>query len=156
MIEERYCSYEVAKILKEKGFREYCRYCYGTAIRHNGEDIDEDEEFELKSEGRADEIEYIKGGILHNLYYDNGKSFGKDVCAAPTHQMACDWLREIHNICITIYPDKEKGFEAVLYDTKSDVEIILQSFGIFGYHIFESSYEEAVESALKYCLKNLI
>ena len=53
MIKERRCSYEVAKLLKEKGFRECCRCCYGTTVRHNGEDIDEDEEFELKSEGRA-------------------------------------------------------------------------------------------------------
>lgn len=156
MIKERICSYELSMLLKEKGFRERCRYCYGTAVRHNGEDIDEDEEFELKSEGRADEIEYIKGGTLHNLYYDNDKSFGKDVCATPTHQMACDWLREVHHICITIYPDKEKGYEVVLYDIESDAEIILQSFGVFGHHIFESSYEKAVEVALKYVLENLI
>ena len=156
MIKERICSYELSMLLQEKGFKELCRYCYGTAVRHNGKDIDEDEEFELKSEGRADEIEYIKGGVLHDLYYDNDKSFGKDVCAAPTHQTACDWLREIYHICITIYPDKEKGFEAVFYDIESDVEITLQSFGVYGYHIFENSYGEVVEAALKYSLENLI
>ena len=73
-----------------------------------------------------------------------------------THQRVMKWLREVHHICITIYPDKMKGYEAVLYDTKDNVEIILQSFGVYGSRIFRDSYEEAVEVALKYCLENLI
>ena len=151
MIKERYCSYEVARLLKEKGFRENCRYCYGTAVRHNGEDIDEDEEFELKSEGRADEIEYIKGGILHNLYYDNGKSFGKDVYATSTHQMACDWLRKAYNIHIGINPISGKGYNATIYDVADfdDCGIIYSTESFF--HV-----EEVYEAALKYSLENLV
>ena len=71
-------------------------------------------------------------------------------------RVACDWLREVHYICITIYPDNEKGFEAVFYDIESDVEITLQSFGIYDFHIFGNSYEEAVEAAIKYSLENLV
>lgn len=153
MIKERYCSYEVAKLLKEKGFRECCRYCYGTAIRHNGEDIDEDEEFELKSEGRADEIEYIKGGILHNLYYDNGKSFGKDVCATPTHQMACDWLREEKGILIEIeHRNYDSGtFRWTVYSKRNTFP---KWVGIES--DISNSYGEAIEAALKYSLENLV
>lgn len=132
MIKERICSYELSMLLQEKGFDEECDYFY----EHSTDEHSINEPQQLT----FDELNYS-----YNLYIK-----------APTHQMACDWLREIYNICITIYPDKEKGFEAVLYDIEADVEITLQSFGIFGYHIFESSYEEAVESALKYCLKNLI
>ena len=85
-------------------------------------------------------------------------TFDKEGYTQPsiTHQMAMKWLREVHNICITIYPDKENGYEAVLYNIKDYVEIILQSFGIYGSHIFEDSYEDATEAALKYCLENLI
>lgn len=153
MIKERHCSYEVARLLKEKGFRECCRYCYGTAVRHNGEDIDEDEEFELKSEGRADEIEYIKGGILHKLYCDNAKSFGKDLCATPTHQMALDWLREVHKIFIKI---------PVSLDLNGDYHY---SYSILdknckyirkGYTSLDWTFENTVEEALKYVLENLI
>jgi len=126
MITEDYCSYEVAKLLKEKGFNEptWTRY----------EDNDE--------------------VIFGDKYNWNNSPIGQ--ISAPTHQMAMKWLRDVHNICITIYPDKEKGYEAVLYDIKNDVEIILQSFGVYGSHIFEESFEEAVEVALKYSLKNLI
>ena len=66
------------------------------------------------------------------------------------------WLREKYNICITIYPDKENGYEAVLYDIENDVEIVLQSCGVYGIHIYKKNYEDAVEAALKYCLENLI
>lgn len=166
MIKERYCSYEVAKLLKEKGFRECCRYCYGTAIRHNGEDIDEDEEFELKSEGRADEIEYIKGGILHNLYYDNGKSFGKDVCATPTHQMACDYVFETYGLWIcpnllTVINKDENGFktEKVVWT----YDVISATTGKFFYEDYEdggrkeyASQYEATEAGIKYSLENLV
>ena len=126
MITEDYCSYEVAKLLKEKGFNEpiWTRY--------------------------EDDNEVIFG----DKYNWNNSPMG--YTSAPTHQMAMKYLREVHNICITIYPDKENGYEAVLYNIKDDVEIILQSFGIYGSHIFEDSYEEAVEAALKYALENLI
>jgi hypothetical protein len=154
MIKERYCSYEVARLLKEKGFSELCRYCYGTAVRHNGEDIDEDEEFELKSEGRADEIKYIKGGILHNLYYDNGGLFGKDVCAAPTHQMACDWLGEVHGIYITIvygdYPSLNKVFWTPQINSLKEFDLPDDFYEDY------DEYGEACEAALKYALENLI
>ncbi len=94
---------------------------------------------------------YFKHYVQKNN--NDGTSEAVIVC---THQAAMKWLREKHNICISIYPDKGNRYEAVLYNIKDDVEIILQSFGIYGSHIFEDSYEEAVEAALKYCLENLI
>ena len=164
MIKERYCSYEVARLLKEKGFREWCRYCYGTAVRHNGADIDEDEEFELKSEGKANEIEYIKGGILHNLYYDNNdKSFGKDVCAAPTHQMACDWLQETHNLFLKVgFGNDLKGeflYMVDIYDMSDSTVYIRYEPIVRADDYLENNPKtvgDAIEAALKYALKNLV
>lgn len=129
MIQEAYVSFEVAKLLKEKGFDELCYQKY-----------DSDGELSFNHVG----------------YINSEKPCDDFYALSPTHQMAMAWLREKHNICITIYPDKENGYEAVLYNIKDDVEIILQSFGIYGSHIFEDSYEEAVEAALKYCLENLV
>ena len=137
MVEEDYCSYEVAKLLKEKGFNEKCRGGYHSEFDDNDNSIIMLEEWMTQP--------------YNNDFVDEGF-----LCSAPTHQMAMKWLREVHNICITIYPDKVKGYEAVLYNIKDDVEIILQSFCIYGSHIFEDSYEEAVEAALKYSLENLI
>ena len=135
MIEERHCSREVSKLLCEKGFVQ------GTDLRMTRHLAFYDNE-----------------GLRYDIdrWYDSMVTENVPFVVAPTHQMACDWLREVHHICITIYPDKEKGFEVVLYDTESDVEITIQSFGVFGYHIFESSYGEAVEAAIKYSLENLV
>lgn len=129
MITEDFVSFEVAKLLKEKGFDGDINAYYH--IWDNGNKVCSAQEFSCSE--------------APHLYI-----------LAPTHQMAMKWLREVHNICITIYPDKENGYEAVLYNIKDDVEIILQSFGIYDSHIFEDSYEDAVEAALKYALENLI
>ena len=127
MITEDYVSFETAKMLKEKGFPQSTFRCH-----------------------------YIIDGNVHYKSFENRCGFGDYDIIAPTLAVAMKWLREVHNICITIYPDKENGYEAVLYNIKDDVEIILQSFGIYGSHIFEDSYEEAVEAGIKYCLENLI
>lgn len=133
MIKERFCSYKLSKLLQEKGFDEECDNWYV------------DEIFDPVTVNDC-----IGPQSNSDHYADNFE------CTAPTHQMACDWLRKVHHICITIYPNKEKGFEAVLYDIESGVEITLQSFGVYGYHIFENSYKEVIEKALKYSLENLV
>lgn len=155
MITEDYVSFVVSKLLKEKGFKQWCFHCYGVDVRHKGKSISFDEECDLKDEGFGNEIEYVEGGRLYD-YVCNNRDKDAKVWAAPTLWAAIKWLREEHNICITIYPDKGKGYEAVLYDIKDDVEIILQSFCIYGSHIFGDSYEEACEEAIRYCLENLI
>lgn len=64
MTKEAYCSYEVAKLLKEKGFNEECYRFY---------------EYDTK--------EFYKESIP----CCNSRS---DDYACPTHQMAMAWLRE--------------------------------------------------------------
>jgi hypothetical protein len=75
-MKEAYCSYEVSKLLKEKGFDEECTHYYSY----------EDDEL----------IEYTNG-----VYSRNSKDCHR--CTSPTHQMACAWLREEKNIHIDFY-----------------------------------------------------
>ena len=72
MITEDYVSYEVAKLLKEKGFDEYCYKFYD----YNSKEI-----------------------YKETLHCCNSRS---DDYSAPTLQMAMKWLREVHNIFIEI------------------------------------------------------
>jgi len=99
-IKESICSFEISKLLKEMGFDEMCRNEYIPSYIHNGEIIDEDEEFELKSEGRGDEIEIIEGGILIEQWNKNSTNQASEY-SAPTLQMAIDWLEQTHKIYIT-------------------------------------------------------
>ena len=148
-MKERRCSYEVSKLLKEKGFKEWCTHCYSDMPTHNGEYLGCDEEYELEAEGRGDEIVWIEGGMLHHLNSRNDDA----ATACPTHQMASDWLRENYDLHIIAFPykaDKERKWCCYVYKT----------FNLLGYekYINETldSYKEAVEAALKYALENLI
>ena len=74
---------------------------------------------------------------------------------APTQQLAMAWLREIHNIFIVIEPhlydyvnEKNKSYICSLWVGDNYYENPLKK----GF----PSYEETVESAIKYCLENLI
>ena len=74
---------------------------------------------------------------------------------APTLEMAMKWLWEVHQICIQLnfHPNKKDWgwyFMLLVIDGKKKY--------FRGYEPFKtySSYEEACEEAIKYCLKNLI
>ena len=129
-MKEAYCSLEVAKLLKEKGFDEPCSKFYKFG---------------------SDEL--FKGTTLCNSQLK-----GAEIYNACTHQMACAWLREVHNkYCDVGYDIDLKWFFQII-DLKETVEYDYPETKY--YHAENStefnSYEEAVEAAIKYCLENLI
>lgn len=150
MIKEDYVSLEVAKLLKERGFREWCSYFYGTAVQHNGEDIDEDEEYELKAEGRGDEIEYIEGGHLYHFNCNNSKE-DINIWACPTQSLATKWLREIYDIFIVIRRGLTGTGWVYSHEIYKDSQCWHAQYGAS-----YNTYEEAVEKALKFSLEKLI
>ena len=124
-LKEDYVSFEVAKLLKEKGFAETSN----TIGTYNGKG-----EFYLYKHEK---------GYNHNhltSWY-----------SAPTLQMAMKWLREVHHIIFVFKPSYFSGDECTYWTYERwcgdnfDGEVL--SF---------KTYEEAVESALKYSLENLI
>ena len=137
MIQEDYVSFEVAKLLKEKGFDEICSYEWGVP------DID-------------------GGYILQKWSIYNGEIRNSelidDAYAAPTHQMACKWLREIHNKHCDIGYDIDLEWYFQIIDLKETVEYDYPE--IEYYHAENETgfktYEEAVEAAIKYTLENLL
>lgn len=118
---EAYVSFEVANLLKEKGFNERSSASYDS-----------------------------KGELQEGYGYWNKTPIWY---AAPTHQMACAWLRE-KGIYITIiygdYPANKKVFWTPQIDSLEGFDLP-DSF----YQEYDL-YEDAVEAALKYCLENLI
>lgn len=153
MIEEDYVSFEVAKLLKEKGFNHWCYKSYGTAVYHKGIPISFDEECDLKSEGLENEIEYVEGGYLYDFGCDNRKKDAK-VWAAPTLWVAMKWLRKVHNLHIqpeiTAWPRKGHFVEIYLYKNSRN------NFEKVPFVEHKESYEEACEAGIRYCLENLI
>lgn len=130
-ITEDYVSYEVAKLLKEKGF-----------------DVPVKNYFSL-----------IKDAMLHNLdkKYGAKKNWNAfDICISrPSQSLALKWLREVHNIFIEIryVPDKftdEPCYKAMIWNMDTEIGTPLSPNVSYTY------FETCVEAALKYTLENLI
>ena len=101
MIQEAYCSFEVAKLLKEKGFDESIRCWYD-----NFQDFHE--------EGmRMSNTDCLPPTIM-----------------CPTHQMALAWLRSEYNIHIEVHYNRysETYTYKIIY---SPVELEDKSMGCF-------------------------
>lgn len=148
MITEDYVSFEIAKLLKEKGFNEWCFKCYGVAVLHNGADISFDEECDLKDEGRENEIEYVEGGRLYDCGCNNRDKDAK-VWAAPTLWAAMKWLRETFEIHCQIVCPIAPSWMYAIRDLNQD-KWVTSYIGDY------ETYEQACESAIRYCLENLI
>ena len=144
MIEESYVSFEVAKLLKEKGFDEFCRAVY--IIRD----------------------ERLVHCTRHNIFdFTNNERIkevgdGDTVILAPTLQMTMKWLREVHNQIIVPGISLDDRTSSTITHYITGIWYIPQNNG--GAFCYTSptpyggypSYEEACEAAIRYCLENLI
>ena len=132
MITEDFCSFEVAKLLKEKGFNELCIFKYS-------------------SEGVR-----MKAGVAIDEWQNS--ELDDDECSCVSHQMAMKWLREVHNIMVSPYA-LSLGYYFEIFDlTTKDITGCkpLYKVGIPSKEDVLSTYEEAIEAGIKYCLENLI
>ena len=146
MIKEAYVSYEIAKLLKEKGFDSdevgchggfYSQRCY-----ESGHGI---------TTQSGQEVGIVYDDLTNsNLEYDE--------YLRPTHQMACAWLRE-RNICITpeihITQDpKDYFWSATIFYLDKPWDII--QFVYEESKSISEGYDDVIEQAIKYSLENLI
>lgn len=130
MITEDYVSFETAKLLKEKGFNEPIEML----IREDGTRYHAD----TNSVSRKRHIMLRNSEI--NMYSTD--------LSCPTLQMAMKWLREVHNLFIEIYFDTADMYcDASIYGLNNERKKKIKEF---------PTYEEACETAIKYCLENLI
>lgn len=131
MITEDYVSFETAKLLKEKGFDEPCECFYDT---------------------ENNDVSIVNGWMNVSNSELKGKEFVR--YSAPTLQMAMKWLREVYNIFIAInmIPDTIQK----PYFFKPYVEGKIYNFPLDYSVEFYTTYEEACEAAIKYCLEKLI
>lgn len=122
MTQEDYVSFEIAKLLKEKGFDcpSYCHY-------------------------------RLNNGELCNFNTNCNTNLNQnDYITAPTIQMTMDWLREYHGLWIDIDPlTSYRWIWSIWFMNEPDKKMgeTLQSI---------STYKEACEAAIKYCLEHLI
>ena len=138
MVNEEYCSFGTAKLLKEKGFDEPCYMSYHETNK----------DYEIGHDA----------GHTNSMFEEFYKKDGVMNYSAPTLQMAMRWLREVHNLYLQIMLDSwalgsHSGYYVVIQRIDSDCEMMLQDALD---EVFYKTYEEACEAAIKYCLENLI
>lgn len=133
-IQESYCSFEVSKLLKEKGFIdiEHVKY-YDKGV------------LKPSTTYTRDNYSFVEAGI-------------EEYCTAPTHAIAIEWIRV--NFGIMIFCDKSDGsyfsyikHEEYPHDSKLHINWAEITNNI---NMKCNTPQEATEAALLYVLTNLI
>lgn len=135
-ITEDYCSFETAKLLKEKRFDGECSRFY---------------------------MPSGNGRWKYGHYHDFDISERID---CPTHQMALKWLRKVHKLHISVFIGSDESYDAngVTIDewhfwtyciTNTSGDMVYDAYNKVNVIEYQTC-EEAVEAAIKYCLENLI
>ena len=130
MTKEDDVSFEIAKLLKEKGFDERVDHVY---LYFSKDDI------------RTTELTYPK----------KCQSLKPHSYPHITHQMVMKWLREVHRIDIEVrthYLNYLKPNDVRYYSGK----ILKGSEDVIHTIYAKDTYEEVCEAAIKYSLENLI
>lgn len=128
MITEDRVSFEIAKLLRDKGFeQDTVSYPY-----------------------------YTDNGNLFTGDVNTPRQRYYNAASAPTLQMTMKWLREVHNLCLEPYRTA-CGYLCNIARVPSGSEIYQQEYDgddeVSGQFI---TYEKSCEAAIKYALENLI
>ena len=142
-ITEDYFSFEVAKLLKEKGF--------------DSDEVGEHGGFYSERCYESGHGVKTKSGQEVGIVYDDltNSELDYDEYLRPTLQMAMKWLREVHNKHICSFPvvTDDDGIMGYWWE---DCIITDRRYNSVKTGKLYNSPEEAYEAAIKYCLTNLI
>jgi hypothetical protein len=137
MDKEQYVTYKVAQLLKEKGLPQSTSIC-NVVYKPNGK------------------ISFNAKSFINPHYF-----FKDCYIFAPTQQMACKWLREEHNILVTVAPCEVGAgvddYTYVIYEIQPEdyhFEFIEQ--GRMQPVAYTMDYEGTLEEGIKHVLTNLI
>lgn len=137
MSRESYVKFETAQLLKEKGFDWECTSYW--CVFPNGDTVHTD---------------------VGNLANHNGNESNKFI-SRPTQQMACKWLREEHNILVTVAPCEVGAgvddYTYVIHEIQpEDYHFKFIAQGRMQPVTYTMDYEGTLEEGIKHVLTNLI
>ena len=156
MITEDYVSFEVAKLLQEKGFNEKCRLVWILDKANDSQDTNGI--YKLSAESFTVGRSFVDNDDIMSVCKHNGWSkYSKEAFLCPTLQMVKKWLKVVHNMGIfpsTYTFSNADGSEE--YHPYGCAIIDLKTHELLTNEIFpKETEEETVEEAIKFCLKSL-
>lgn len=119
MIHEEICTYEVAKLAKEKGFDVPTHYAYN---------------------------ENCQKAMYMELCLNRNTKDSRSI-SAPTQSLLQRWLREERNIDIAIVPLYTGGYSYIVYNIHCRDNRVVNTNA--GYATYELALEDALKYALK-------
>ena len=139
-MKEEFVSYEIAKKLREKGFKEQCVAHYYPSC----------------SELFFNQTTF-RGAIVEDCLYSYNslpvECIGSELIDAPTIAQVLKWLRETKGLYVDISLCK-KGYYAIVYETNfPDNKDYANSWYIDG---LSETYEQTALDVIEYVLDNLI
>lgn len=122
MIKEDYCSFEIAKLLKEKGFDEFCLTSYNAFLPNH----------------KVEESKVSEWGKANQIY-------------RPTQQMAMKWLREVRGLSVEIFSIKGTSNVCPVFWKGNVVKLLTQDRVFNGELVgsYEESVEAALKYTLE-------
>jgi hypothetical protein len=130
-ITESRCSFEVSKLLKEKGCDIPCNAYYVLDFQN-----------------------FKADGVLHEVDYFTNRCHQFHIASAPTHALAIEWIRVNYNVFISIHQEYKGIFWAQVH-VKGDY-IIPRWEVVAGIHDDYSTPQAATEAGLKFVLEELV
>lgn len=122
MITEDFVSFEIAKLLRKKGFNERCNHCYYIDNK---------------------QFDSVRNGCNSNL--------AQGLISAPTLQMTMKWLREVHKCCIVVNPEvtDDDGSAGCLWGWVISIRLHYQYTSEELYESYEQACEAAIRYCLE-------
>lgn len=138
-IRDLYVSYEIAKSLKELGFKELCNFFYTESGKL----------FPRVVESGYEPMTFEADDFYENFntitrYEVEGKY--QHVISAPTYYEVIEWLRVNHGIWISVYRQRHSEDKHYGYVIKQPNEIETR---FWGFKSPKEAYSEAIEKSLK-------
>ena len=129
-VKEAYVSFEVAKLLKKKGFDWNCITYY---------------------------VDFEPNDVKYSMFVENNTTWEEHCYSATTQQMAMRWLREVHGLHISLEPCYDYDSMHVVFlafvQNVADVHEFMDGRKNVASH---PNAEKSYELAIQYCLENLI
>jgi hypothetical protein len=144
-LERDYVSFEIAKLLKEKGFDVPCNSYYELALTTNEDSVTG---FSGPFGWKEGELNLQYGHIINNDKASDLSNEAWFICAAPELYVVQKWLLVTHKLWITITSCSQESWQC-------HITGVGEPLGKLYFEDFNSP-QEALEAAIQHCLNNVI